>query len=148
MQKQLSSNDETWLRESVEEEDECALTRFFCLHSQTDMDKRARKLFRDFTDASISRVEASRKRTHGNNPFIDATFAYISSRSDDDSHYFGHVVEKDKKPPCKTVQPVFYKLDPETEEEYNALINRLSRLRMTMDAFLPPRVRKNRVAKR
>jgi hypothetical protein len=73
------------------------------------MDKRARKLFRDFTDASISRVEASRKRTLGNNPFIDATFAYISSRSDDDSHYFGHVVEKDKKPPCKTGQPVFYK---------------------------------------
>lgn len=106
------------------------------------MDAKAKKLFRDFESETIGRVEVSKKRTHGNVAEIDDTFAYISSQSDDKTHYFGNLKLKDKKLPCKNSQPVFYKLIPKTEEEHVALTNRLDRIKMTMDQFLPPRARK------
>ncbi|GAQ93068.1 hypothetical protein KFL_012810020 [Klebsormidium nitens] len=108
-----------------------------------DLDRRARRMFKMFPDETISRIEVSRKRTQGNNNEIKEVFDYISSNDDDSTHYFGSVQEMVKPQVSKQKQEVFIKMIPKSEDENIQLINNLNRIGMTLDAFLPPRARKN-----
>lgn len=110
---------------------------------QTEVDKKLKRLFLQFPEETISRFEVSKKRSYGNNQEIEDLFRYASSEDNDGEHCYG-TLKREKKMPCKINQPVFHKKVPESDEEHIELLNNLSRIGMTMDEFLPPRVHKQR----
>ncbi|GAQ92740.1 hypothetical protein KFL_011160020 [Klebsormidium nitens] len=131
------------VEEDEEEDDDDEEDDNTNMDALSPLDRTAKRLFKTFRDETISRIEVSRKRTFGNNNQIMDVLNYISSKDDNGVHYFGSVEETVKGQISKLKQEVFSKLIPKSEEENIDLINNLSRIGMTLDAFLPSRARKN-----
>lgn len=107
---------------------------------QTSIEKAAKKLFVNFPEDTIGRIEVSKKRTHGNIGEIDKTFQFISSKGEDMAHYFGNLEPKAKKLKIsKQHQPVFTKWVPKDETERVQLVNNLNRIGLTLEQFDPTR---------